>query len=53
MNISIWITNWASTKNKPSAKEIDISGALLSRDYKGFSNQGMTGVLVIEKVKDE
>ena len=34
-----------SNKGKTFEKETDISGTLLARDYKGFGNQSMTGVM--------
>ena len=33
-------------------KEIDVSNTLLARDYKGFGNQSMNGVINAYKDKD-
>lgn len=32
-------------------KETDVANALLARDYKGFGNQGMNGVIEYDKHK--
>ena len=33
-------------------KMINIANTLMARDYKGFGNQGMNGVLEIEKLRE-
>lgn len=48
--VPILITNWVSTKEKPSARQIKKCNTLCARDYKGFNNFGMTAVLVIRKL---
>jgi hypothetical protein len=40
----------SSVDKKPIAvKPIDIANTLLARDYKGFGNQAMNGVIEIER----
>lgn len=48
--VPIMIINWASTKAKPSAKEVSICNTLLARNYKGFDNYGTCCVLAIRKI---
>lgn len=48
--IPILITNWVSTNEKPSARQIKKCNTLCARDYKGFHSFGTTTVLVIRKL---
>jgi hypothetical protein len=44
------LKNMSSVDKKPIAvKPIDIANTLLARDYKGFGNQAMNGVIEIER----